>query len=873
MTEMESTQTGEISKITVEDIRPAVESFIKGMTLEQQRLLVQGAPDDATSILLAEMILDLISLVSKSILATLQNKYSQIISEEHVRSSLGDTLPLTFAEILQVKDPVHCDSSTKLNNMFVREVAQSINSAISNSVDTLEPVFSERVTPPHRLNLMVQHAFNMLKAFLGKMKDVLCSCRPRKPRTRQDIYVQKAADGQQEMADQEEADHCQSAARSGESKSPDKVSRTSEHFVSVTTIAVREIITNEVSGLTEPLLDEMTDSGYDQLQSDTSREIHIIADDITELIVEEVNSLEEQNAASISLEPTETSTSPEPTETSTSSEHTETSTSPEPTETSTSPESTETSTSPEPKEKSTSSEPTETSTSSELMETSTSPVSTETSTSLVSTETSTSPEPTETSTSPEPTETSTSSEPTETTTCPEPMVTSTSSELTKTSTSSEPTETSTSPGPTETNTSPEPTETSTSSEPTETSTSSEPTKSTSPEPTEISTSSEPTETSTSPVSKETSTSPVSTETSTSPEPIETSTNPVPAETSTSSEPTETSTSSEPTVASTSSEPTENSTSPEPTEKSTSSEPKETSTSSEPTETSSSFEPKETSTSQTPTETSVTTEFKEKLSLKEVGRKIRIFFAEQFAKMSIHRMATQLDNQFNPYSKVKREKSMQSLVTNVDSLFSEEGVKQEVGSEVVYSKLQDISNGKDQVFQEELTGLLYSYVSEGMIPETVPGSNEKILSSSPSRDTVYGEIYCKVWRYLGLMKWWLCTQAGIHSEKMKKAFKNTESLSPTTTPTPKPTPSPKLTNLHPHPQLHPHQNLHLYRHPNLHVTYTQAYIYAFAHGKSTPTPTVAVSEEAAADLCRIQQHRQRKNRISIRLLVRSCFADL
>lgn len=176
MTEMESSETEEILKIRVEEVRPVVESFFKRLTLEQQRLVTQDAADDATSTLLAEMILDLISLVSKSILATLQNKCSQIISEERVQSGLGDTLLLSFAEVLQVKDPVHCDSSKNLNNMFDTEVAESIYSAITNSADTLEPVFSECVTPPHRLNMMVRHAFNMLKAFMGKMKEVLCSC-------------------------------------------------------------------------------------------------------------------------------------------------------------------------------------------------------------------------------------------------------------------------------------------------------------------------------------------------------------------------------------------------------------------------------------------------------------------------------------------------------------------------------------------------------------------------------------------------------------------------------------------------------------------------------------------------------------------------
>ena len=619
MTKMESSQTEEIATIRVEDVRPVVESFFKRMTLEQQRLMKEGAPDDATSTLMAEMILDLISLVSKSILATLQNKYSQIISEERVRSSLGDTLPLTFAEVLQVKDPVHCDSSNILNNMFVTEVAQCIYSAISNSADTLEPVFSERVTPPHRLNAMVGHAFNMLKAFMSKMKDVLCSRRPRKPRTRQDISIQKAADGQQEMEDQEEADTdcCQSAARSVESKTPDKVSRASEHFVSATTTAVKDIITSEVCGLTEPLLQEMTDSEYDQLQSDTSREIKIIADDITRLIVQEVNSLEEQDAANISPEPKETRTSPEPY-----------------------------------------------------------------------------PEPTETSTSPEPTGM-----------C--------------------------------------------------------------------------------------------------------------------------------------------------------------------------FTPEARGTCITP-------ESREKLSLKGVGSKIKIFFATQFAKLSIHRMATQLDNQFHPDSKVKSETSMQSFVTDVDSLFAKDGVQQQVGSEVIYSKLRDISNGKDQVFKEELTGLLYSYVSEGRIPETVPGSNERTLSNSPSRDTVYGEIHCKVWRYLGLIKWWLCTQAGIHSDKMKKAFKNTESLSPTATPTssPTPTPTPKSTLTHMPKSTPTHTPKPTPTHtPKPTLTYTAIPTPTYTPKPTPtnspmpksipmpkPTPTVAVSEEAAARPVQNSTAQAEKNKCSVRLLV-------
>ncbi len=295
-----SSQTEEIPEVGGAAVRPLIESFFQKVTADQWRLLKTGAPDDATKIMLAELLLDFITSVSKTLVTALKQNRSinTVISEERVLSSLGDILPQTFAQVLDVKNEEPCVSSERLTNLIVKEVAESVNSALAASVDTLEPVMTPRITPPNRLNVMVGHACNMLKAFMGKVKKL---CTPR--RKQRSPTTTPPPDGQEHMEDLEVADdHCRSPATSLEAETMEQVSVGSEDsFIIETTKAVQEIISKEVNDIIEPLLDDMTDCEYELLQSDSSREIKIIADDIAQSIVEELNSLEERNGAGASL--------------------------------------------------------------------------------------------------------------------------------------------------------------------------------------------------------------------------------------------------------------------------------------------------------------------------------------------------------------------------------------------------------------------------------------------------------------------------------------------------------------------------------------------------------------------------------------------
>ncbi|KAF3861228.1 hypothetical protein F7725_000004 [Dissostichus mawsoni] len=159
-----------MSDIAVDDIRPLFVHFCKRMSVEQWDLLDQGSSDDAVKVIVAELILKCVNLVTEAFLAIFKVTKTGV-SEEYVRSCVGNILPQTFADVLDVKVPDDCDSAKSLTEMIVQEVMESANSVLNASADNSEEVY-RHVTPPNRLGVMVSHACDMLKAFLAKMKGI-----------------------------------------------------------------------------------------------------------------------------------------------------------------------------------------------------------------------------------------------------------------------------------------------------------------------------------------------------------------------------------------------------------------------------------------------------------------------------------------------------------------------------------------------------------------------------------------------------------------------------------------------------------------------------------------------------------------------------
>ncbi|XP_037633045.1 uncharacterized protein LOC119492580 [Sebastes umbrosus] len=229
-------------------------SFFKGMTADQWGFLKSGSPDDATMTMMGELLLDMTAALTKAFLKSLGSR--TLTSEDDVQINLGDTISQGFAEALGIDVSVQCPSSKSLTTLISEEVLESVRSALSSPEGIVQ-----HLTPPSRLNSMILHACKMCQAFISKMKSVF-SPRPRKQRT-----ICEQSDVEPETSDAED--------RHAATPSSDVV------------IATKIIIKTQLNVITEPLLVDVPDSEYMLLQSQNSREIEDVAEEIARSIAKD----------------------------------------------------------------------------------------------------------------------------------------------------------------------------------------------------------------------------------------------------------------------------------------------------------------------------------------------------------------------------------------------------------------------------------------------------------------------------------------------------------------------------------------------------------------------------------------------------------
>ncbi|XP_030259840.1 uncharacterized protein LOC115573265 [Sparus aurata] len=265
--------------------RPQVESFFQRMTPGRWRMLSFGTPDEATRIMLADLLLHIKTSVCKDLLDHLKRRADVTLDSQTLDAcNVTDGLTQTFADALGVSDPVQSVSSKELSDLVDKEISESVNSALSSSLDSTEPVMGQHITPPSRLNAMVEHASRILMAFAGKVK----------------FSSSSVLGGRKKEENLKSASVSQSSVRTVELDSQENIS-SEDSFVKATSKAALRIIRKELDDIAEPVLDDV--SAYETLQSESSQEIMAVADDIAELIVEKIASLEETGVASPSPKP------------------------------------------------------------------------------------------------------------------------------------------------------------------------------------------------------------------------------------------------------------------------------------------------------------------------------------------------------------------------------------------------------------------------------------------------------------------------------------------------------------------------------------------------------------------------------------------
>lgn len=229
--------------LRIDCIRPLIRVFFRRITERQWKLLKTGSPDEATKILLVEMMLNIISSVTKNLLAAL-GKAKTPDSQKEILSSLDHLFPLVLGKALGIPNKVENASLKTLSHIIKTEVTENVTMALSN----------QRVIDPAKLEIMVSHACKIFKLFAAKMETFVSS---HQSKERTDIFLCNDVQGNIEdvKTHREETDENGGA---GDCLPDQRV----QSFL--------KKIHTELVKIFPSLLTDMSDSEYKKLQSEAS---------------------------------------------------------------------------------------------------------------------------------------------------------------------------------------------------------------------------------------------------------------------------------------------------------------------------------------------------------------------------------------------------------------------------------------------------------------------------------------------------------------------------------------------------------------------------------------------------------------------------
>lgn len=213
--------------LTADTLRPSVDLFFERITVEQWSLITQGSPDDATKMLLADLILEMISSVTSAISSAVEDDPG---ARERLLSGLDESLRKSLSEALHIPDHADDVSIRCVTDMMKEEVKEGLEAFFSGS--------PQKITTLCSLNSMILIVTNVMKKFAKKVKKVF---KPRK------IGRRKPAEELEPGA-------------SGSS------------------------LSRELKAIVSPILDIVPDRDYEEVFSETATEIQALSEDIDTLL-------------------------------------------------------------------------------------------------------------------------------------------------------------------------------------------------------------------------------------------------------------------------------------------------------------------------------------------------------------------------------------------------------------------------------------------------------------------------------------------------------------------------------------------------------------------------------------------------------------
>lgn len=223
-----------IETLTVDNFRSSVKTLFEKITEEQWNLIISGCTDLKTRILLAEFLLDIMTLTTASLLAEIKSNPKRRAS---IVSSMNESFPRSFSEALAIPDQAEDETLRSLSEMIQTEVGKNLEAILSKN--------KERVTPFFGLDSMIRYASGLLKRFGKKMKK---SFVPKKHK--QECKVQHEEYGR---------------VLSGSDRPPK---------------GIQEILEEELNEIVSPMLEHVPATEYEKVWNDTALEISVLSGDL-----------------------------------------------------------------------------------------------------------------------------------------------------------------------------------------------------------------------------------------------------------------------------------------------------------------------------------------------------------------------------------------------------------------------------------------------------------------------------------------------------------------------------------------------------------------------------------------------------------------
>ncbi|XP_047426192.1 uncharacterized protein LOC124996865 [Mugil cephalus] len=156
--------------MTVDTIRPVMDSFFRWIEPRQWARLLSGNPDDETRFMLAELLTDIMALFTKSMLAEVSRR--GVKPWEDLLTSLEDALPRALSQALDVPHEVCRETSNSLRSIMFREIGATCVNSIYRSI---YPVTPYRPIAILTLDEMVASTIKMLQKCTEKKKLLRCT--------------------------------------------------------------------------------------------------------------------------------------------------------------------------------------------------------------------------------------------------------------------------------------------------------------------------------------------------------------------------------------------------------------------------------------------------------------------------------------------------------------------------------------------------------------------------------------------------------------------------------------------------------------------------------------------------------------------------